>query len=117
MITRFLAATLLLATLAGCAPSATGPAAAPTAKGPQGQGVILLRYNPGSESTEQREQGFLDTLAKDYPEIKVLSSDQYSGTTPETSLDKSQQLLLKFRDQVGGVFAVCEPNARGMLGA
>ncbi|MBI3469382.1 MAG: substrate-binding domain-containing protein [Planctomycetes bacterium] len=79
--------------------------------------VILLRYNPGSESTEQRESGFLETLAKEFPDINVLSSDQYSGTTPETSLDKSQQLLLKFQSEVDGVFAVCEPNSTGMLGA
>lgn len=79
--------------------------------------VILLRYNPGSESTEQREQGFLETLAKEFPGIKLLSSDQYSGTTPETSLDKAQQLLLKFQSEVDGVFAVCEPNSTGMLGA
>jgi ribose transport system substrate-binding protein len=79
--------------------------------------VILLRYNPGSESTEQREQGFLETLTKEFPQINVLSSDQYSGTTPETSLDKSQQLLLKFQSDVDGVFAVCEPNSTGMLGA
>ncbi len=79
--------------------------------------VILLRYNPGSDSTEQRESGFLDTMAREFPEIKILSSDEYSGTTPETSLEKSQQLLVKFRDQVNGVFAVCEPNSTGMLGA
>ena len=79
-------------------------------------GVILLRYNPGSDSTAQREEGFLETLKK-YPEITVLSSNEYSGTTPETSLDKSQQLFIKFRDQVNGVFAVCEPNSTGMLKA
>jgi ribose transport system substrate-binding protein len=80
-------------------------------------GVILLRYNPGSESTEQRERGFLDTLTKEFPGIKVLSSDQYALTTPEEALTKSQQLLLKYRDQVDGVFTVCEPNSTGMLGA
>jgi ribose transport system substrate-binding protein len=32
-------------------------------------------------------------------------------------LDKAQQLLVKYRRQVDGVFAVCEPNATGMLGA
>jgi ribose transport system substrate-binding protein len=79
-------------------------------------GVILLRYNPGSDSPAQREEGFLETLKK-YPDITVLSSDQYSGTTPETSLDKSQQLFVKFRDRVDGVFAVCEPNCTGMLKA
>jgi len=81
-----------------------------------GNGVILLRYTPGSESTYQREEGFLDTVQND-PRIKVLSSDQYAGTTPEESLAKAQQVLQKFGGQAAGVFAVCEPNANGTLGA
>jgi ABC-type sugar transport system substrate-binding protein len=81
------------------------------------KGVILLRYNPGSESTEQREKGFLDTLAKEHPEITVLSSTQYAGTTPEKALDVATDVLNKFRDRVTGIFAVCEPNATGVLGA
>src|SRR3954470_21839825 len=84
---------------------------------PAVSGVILLRYNPGSESTEQREKGFLETLAKDSPEIKVISSDQYAGTTPEQALDKATDVLNKYQDRVTGIFAVCEPNATGVLGA
>jgi ABC-type sugar transport system substrate-binding protein len=80
-------------------------------------GVVLLRYNPGSESTEQREKGFLETLAKEYPDLKVLSSDQYAGTTPESALDKATDVLNKYQDRVTGIFAVCEPNANGVLGA
>jgi ABC-type sugar transport system substrate-binding protein len=80
-------------------------------------GVILLRYNPGSESTEQREKGFLETLAAEYPGIHVISSDQYAGTTPESSLDKATDVLNKYQDRVTGIFAVCEPNANGVLGA
>ena len=83
----------------------------------QGQGVILLRYNPGSQSTEQREQGFLDTLAKEYPKIKVISSDQYAGTSPEQALDKATDVLNKYQGRVSGIFAVCEPDASGLLGA
>ena len=79
--------------------------------------MVLLRYNPGSESTEQREKGFLETLAKEYPQIKVISSDQYAGTTPESSLDKATDVLNKYQDRVTGMFAVCEPNANGVLGA
>jgi ribose transport system substrate-binding protein len=82
-----------------------------------GSGVVLLRYNPGSESTEQREKGFLETLAKEYTEIKVISSNQYAGTTPESALDKATDVLNKYQDRVTGIFAVCEPNANGMLGA
>src|SRR5262249_6116002 len=76
--------------------------------------VILLRYNAGSESTELREEGFLETM-KQYPDIKVISSDEYAGTTPELSLDKATRGLGKYRDEVNGIFAVCEPNANGVL--
>jgi ABC-type sugar transport system substrate-binding protein len=86
-------------------------------EGSGGSGVVLLRYNPGSESTEQREKGFLETLAKEFPEIKVLSSDQYAGTTPEGAMDKATDVLNKYEDRVTGIFAVCEPNANGVLGA
>jgi ribose transport system substrate-binding protein len=79
--------------------------------------VILLRYNSGSESTHQREEGFLATLKKESPEINVLLSSEYAGTSPEQSLDKATQVLNKFRDKVDGIFAVCEPNATGVLGA
>jgi ribose transport system substrate-binding protein len=80
-------------------------------------GVILLRYNPGSESTQQREEGFLAALKENYPEITVISSNVFAGTTPEEALDKSQQVLIKYRDQVDGIFAVCEPNSTALLKA
>jgi len=76
--------------------------------------VIMLRYTTGSESTHQREEGFLSKI-QEYPEIKVISSDQYAGTTPESSLDKAQQVIDKYRDEFDGIFAVCEPNANGVL--
>jgi ribose transport system substrate-binding protein len=79
--------------------------------------VILLRYSVGSESTEQREQGFLDTLAKEFPKITILSENQYSGTTPLEAQNKALELLNQFGDRVHGWFAVCEPNTVGVLGA
>ena len=79
--------------------------------------VILLRYNVGSESTEQREQGFLETIKKEFPELVILSDDQYSGTTPLEAQNKGLQLLNQFGDRVNGMFAVCEPNTMGILGA
>ncbi|MGD9721172.1 MAG: substrate-binding domain-containing protein [Pirellulales bacterium] len=79
--------------------------------------VILLRYNVGSESTEQRERGFLETLKKEFPEIAVLSDDQYSGTTPLEAQNKALQLLNQFGDRLNGIFAVCEPDTVGVLGA
>ena len=83
----------------------------------QGSGdVILLRYRAGSESTEQREAGFLDAISE-YPDINVLSSDQYGEATTESAMKKAQALLIKYQDQVDGIFSVCEPNANGTLEA
>jgi len=78
--------------------------------------VIVLRYNQGSASTHQREEGFLEAI-KAFPDIKVISSDQYAGTTTESAMDKAQQVLNRYADQVNGIFAVCEPNAEGVLRA
>ncbi len=78
--------------------------------------VIMLRYKEGSESTEQREKGFLDAMAKE-SNIEVISSDQYAGTTTQEAMEKATQLLNKYRDSVNGIFAVCEPNCNGTLEA
>ncbi len=79
--------------------------------------VILLRYRSGSESTTQREEGFLEEIAK-HPEIKVLSSDQYGEAKTEDAKKKVQQLLLKHKEAgVEGLFAVCESNCNGALKA
>lgn len=84
--------------------------------GKQGN-AILLRYTQGSESTLLREEGFLKVIKNEYPNIKMISSEEYAGTTPELSLEKAQQVLQKYKDEVNGIFAVCEPNATGVLGA
>jgi len=78
--------------------------------------VILLRYLAGSESTEQREQGFLDGIAE-HPEITVVSSDQRGGDNATSAKEKVDQLLQVYRDDLAGIFAVCEPNANGTLEA
>jgi ribose transport system substrate-binding protein len=78
--------------------------------------VVLLRYMPGSQSTLEREEGFLDGLAK-HPHLSLLSSDQYSGDTPQSALDKAQQMLGKYGDTIDAMFAVCEPNTAGTLKA
>jgi ribose transport system substrate-binding protein len=79
--------------------------------------VVVLRYKQGSESTFQREEGFLECLKRDYPNVNVLASEEYAGTTPVEALEKAQQVLQKYRDEIDGIFAVCEPNATGVLEA
>jgi ribose transport system substrate-binding protein len=78
--------------------------------------VIVLRHMVGSNSTEQREQGFLETIAR-YPEIKVLSQNQYAGATVETAQQAAQTLIKNYRDQVGGIFCSNEQSTAGMLKA
>lgn len=84
--------------------------------GGKGQ-VIVLRQVVGSQSAEQREQGCLDVLKKEFPEIKIISSGEYAGDTADKALVKSQQLLLGFGDQVDGVFTSSQHVATGMLKA
>ena len=66
--------------------------------------VILLRYAVGSASTTKREQGFLDELKENFPDIKVLSSDQYAGATRDLAYTAAQNLLSRYGKEVNGVF-------------
>ncbi|RUL81860.1 sugar ABC transporter substrate-binding protein [Tautonia sociabilis] len=79
--------------------------------------AILLRYAVGSASTEQREQGFLDTMASEFPEVEFVSKDQYAGATAATALEKSQQLVTRYRGQADAIFAPNESSTFGMLRA
>ena len=79
--------------------------------------VILLRYAVGSASTEAREAGFLDTLKSRFPELKLLSADQYAGPTRETGYQASQNLLNRFGSEVNGIFCPCEPPTIAMAKA
>ena len=78
--------------------------------------VILLRYAEGSASTRDREEGFLQEIAKKFQGIQVVSSNQYAGVTKESALQASQNLLNKFAD-VDGIFCPNESSAFGMLRA
>jgi ribose transport system substrate-binding protein len=79
--------------------------------------VIMLRYTAGSVDSDQRENGFLDTLHKEFPDIRVLSDSEYAGASAEMALDKSQQLLEKYGDRVNGIFTPCQHVTLGMLRA
>jgi ribose transport system substrate-binding protein len=79
-------------------------------------GVILLRYQAGSESTEERERGFLETTAK-HKGIKVLSESQRVNSDAVEAMKVAESSLRNFKDEVSGVFTVCEPNNKGMLQA
>jgi ribose transport system substrate-binding protein len=77
--------------------------------------VIMLRLQVGSASTEEREEGFLEVMKKDFPDIKLLSTDQHAGATRDTAKRVSENLLNRFGRQVNGIFACNESSAAGML--
>ena len=79
--------------------------------------VIVLRYAVGSQSSEQREEGCLDALKKEFPDIEILSSNEYAGDTADKALVKAQQLLLTYGDRVDGVFTPSQHVSTGMLRA
>lgn len=77
--------------------------------------VIMLRLQVGSASTEAREEGFLEVMRKDFPGIKLLSTDQHGGVTRDTAKRASENLLNRFGRQVNGIFCCNESTGVGML--
>jgi ribose transport system substrate-binding protein len=77
--------------------------------------VLLLRYQEGSASTQQREEGFLQEMKAKYPGIEVISSDQYAGATRDTAKRASENLLNRFGADVQGIFTPNESSTAGML--
>lgn len=80
-----------------------------------GGDVVMLRYQVGSASTHDREEGFLEAInAAD--NINVLSSDQYAGTSKGQALKKAREMK-DVIEKARGVFAPNESSTAGMLEA
>jgi ribose transport system substrate-binding protein len=77
--------------------------------------VLVLRYAEGSASTTEREAGFIETIKAKFPEIELVSTDQYAGATRDTAKRASENLLNRFGDQVQGIFTPNESSTMGML--
>jgi ribose transport system substrate-binding protein len=81
--------------------------------------IVVLRYQEGSASTMNREEGFLETIKK-FPGIHVLSDNQYAGATVETAQKASENLLQRFRNgdgslKIQGIYTPNESSTFGML--
>lgn len=81
--------------------------------------VILLRYAEGSNSTAEREAGFLETVAAARG-IEVVSSNQYGGADVEGAYKKSEALLSTYKAADGhlavdGIFCPNESTSFAML--
>jgi ribose transport system substrate-binding protein len=78
--------------------------------------AIMMRYMPGSASTGNREEGFMEEMKQNHPDIELVSTDQYGGATKESAFKTGQDLLNKYPD-IDGVFCPNESSAFGMLRA
>lgn len=75
--------------------------------------VLLLRYQEGSASTTEREEGFLEAMAAN-PGITVIDPRRYSGATRDSAQEASENLLTIHGD-IKGVFCPNESSTFGML--
>ncbi len=77
--------------------------------------LILLRYQEGSASTHEREEGFLESIRK-VPDIKLVSDNRYAGATTESAYSASESILLAQGAGQGSVQAVFTPNESSTFG-
>lgn len=75
--------------------------------------VVLLRYQAGSASTDEREKGFLDAL-KAAKEIAVISENRHAGATAGEAKTQALYLIDEIR-KADGVFCPNESSTLGML--
>jgi ribose transport system substrate-binding protein len=82
----------------------------------QGKGtVLLLRFAESSASTREREQGFLDTLKKEFSGISVIDPPQYAGPEVNSAKKASENMVTAHLGKFDGVFCPNETSAAGML--
>lgn len=76
--------------------------------------VLLLRYQEGVASTEARERGFIEKM-KSFPNIQVISSEQYAGATRDTAKTAAENMLNRYGDDLQGIFTPNESSTLGTL--
>jgi ribose transport system substrate-binding protein len=86
--------------------------------------LVLFRYAPGSESTEERERGFLDRIDEERKKDgqaapEIIEDKVYAGSTVESAEKAAGPMLtrLQAKGAIDGIFAVNESSATGLLNA
>ena len=77
--------------------------------------VVVLRYQEGSASTHEREEGFLERV-KAHAGLSVVSDNQYGGPTTESAFAAAESLLLAQNAGGGSVNLVFAPNESTTFG-
>jgi ribose transport system substrate-binding protein len=86
---------------------------------PKGGRIVVFRYAEGSASTTDREDGFLEEIAK-HNGFQVVSSNQYGGADVEGAYKRAEAMLHRFRRADGsleldGIFTSNESNTLALL--
>jgi ribose transport system substrate-binding protein len=89
---------------------ALGARALAKAMGGAGE-VALLAHQPGSNSTMERERGFEETLAKEFPKIEIVAH-RFSMSDRAKGLAAAENMLAA-RPKLVGMFASAEPGSVG----
>lgn len=77
--------------------------------------IVVVKYVAGSGSTTDRENGFMDTVKKEFPNIKIMDA-KYGQDTVETALQTTEDLLTKNPD-LQGLYACNASTSVGALQA
>ena len=75
--------------------------------------IVLLRYQVGSASTMEREEGFVEALARN-PGLKLTVNNRYAGATAGEAKTAAMNIIDKLKE-ADGVFAPNESSTFGML--
>jgi ribose transport system substrate-binding protein len=76
---------------------------------------LMLRYQAGSESTEQREAGFRDTI-RGARNIEYIEANEEAGATVDSAQQVAERILSD-RPDLDGMFAPNESSTSGVLQA
>ena len=80
-------------------------------------GVLLLRYQIYATKTEQREEGFIEVVTREFPGLTLVASDFHAGPTVESARRVAETLLNRYGSAIQGIYASSESGTLGMLGA
>ena len=75
--------------------------------------IVLLRYQVGSASTQEREDGFVSAVSR-IPGLKLIVDNRYAGATAGEAKTAAMNIIDKLKE-ADGVFAPNESSTFGML--
>lgn len=73
--------------------------------------VAMVLHMPGSYSTMERERGFEDVIAKEFPSIRIVAR-QYGMSDRSKSMAAAENMLTAYPD-LDGMFCSTEPSSTG----